>query len=141
MNYSSDKKGALSMWGTLGLLGIQIIERFNLFFDFRFKKLYLKPNSRFKEHFYSNMTGISGRLSKTGNLDGYMVECVIENSPAQIAGIKVGDIITDLNGIKISSYSDTERRKLFQQDSLELNFDILRCRTNFKTKLLPKEII
>jgi hypothetical protein len=141
MNYSIDSKGALSFGGIVGLLGIKVIERFNLFFDFPGKKLYLKPNSKFKEYFYSDMTGFSGSISKAVNFEGYIVEYVIENSPAQIAGIKDGDIITDLNGLKISSYSEIERRKLFNQDTLELNLIILRHGTTFKTKLLPKEMI
>ncbi|MDD3526804.1 MAG: retropepsin-like aspartic protease [Bacteroidales bacterium] len=51
MNYSTDKRGALSMWGILGLLGTKVMKRFDLIFDFPDKKLYLKPNSLFAEPF------------------------------------------------------------------------------------------
>jgi hypothetical protein len=51
-NYSTDQKGALSWWGILGLLGNDVMDRFNLIFDFPQQKLYLKPNRQFHKPFY-----------------------------------------------------------------------------------------
>lgn len=140
MNYSTDKKGALSFWGMLGLLGTKIMQRFDLIFDFPGKKLYLKQNSQFNDHFYSNSTGFYGRLNKSDN-EGYIIENVIENSPAQKAGIKSGDTITHLNGLKISLFSRSERKKIFQQDSIEIELIIKRNTVSHKIKILPKELL
>lgn len=141
MNYSTDKKGALSMWGILGLLGTKVMKRFDLVFDFPNKKLYLKPNSLFDEHFFSNTTGFTGKLNPSVSVTGFIIENVLENSPAHNRGLKPGDTITHLNGMKISSYSSTERKSLFQQDTLELEFKIKRNTEFLIMKILPKEIL
>lgn len=141
MNYSTDKKGALSMWGILGLLGTKVMKRFDLIFDFPNKKLYIKPNSLFDDHFFSNTTGFTGKLNQSDSLAAYIIENVIENSPAQNAGMKIGDTITHLNGLKISSYSKPERKSLFQQDTLVLEFRIKRKTELIEIKILPREIL
>jgi hypothetical protein len=141
MNYSTDKKGALSMWGILGLLGTKVMKRFDLVFDFPNKILYLKPNSLFEEHFSSNSTGFTGKLNQSDSLAVFIIENVLENSAAQHAGIKTGDTITHLNGLKISSYSKSERKGLFQQDTIELELKIKRNTELIEIKYLPQEIL
>ena len=140
LNYSTDKKGALSFWGILGLLGTKVLKRFDLIFDFPNKMLYLKPNSQFNEHFSSNMTGFYGKLFQSDTCEGYLIENVIENSLAHKAGILSGDIITHLNGLKISSFTSLERKSLFQQDTLELKFIVKRGNIIHKFKMIEKYI-
>ncbi|MBI9036582.1 MAG: aspartyl protease family protein [Bacteroidales bacterium] len=141
LNYSTDKKGALSFWGILGLLGTKVLKRFDLIFDFPNKKLYLRPNSHFCEHFSSNMTGFYGKLFKSDTCEGYLIENVIENSSAHKAGILAGDIITHLNGLEISSFTSFERKNLFYQDTLELQFIIKRGNVIHNFKMIPQEIL
>lgn len=141
MNYSTDDKGALSFWGLLGLVGTKVMKKFNIVFDFPNKKLYLKKNTLFDEPLHSNMTGIYGKLSFSDTCSGYVVKAVIKDSPGQKAGIISGDIITHSNGLKMIYYSDIERRSLFQQDSIRLNFNIRRGDSSYKTTLAPKEIL
>jgi hypothetical protein len=138
INYSTDKKGALSFWGMLGLLGTKIMHRFDLILDFPNEKLYLKQNSQFNNPYYSNSTGFYGKLY---NDEWFIVENVIANSPAQKAGIISGDTISHLNGLKISSYSRPERQKLFQQDTIEVEIILKRNNNSHKIKILPKELL
>ena len=141
MNYSTDESGGLSMWGPMGLIGIGVMKRFDLIFDFPNKKLYFKPNSLFNEHFFSSTTGFTGKYRESDSVAGFIIGNVIENSPASAAGIKPGDIITHLNGLEILSYPDTERNNLFLQDTMELEFKIKRGTESHIVKFVPREML
>jgi hypothetical protein len=99
-----------------GLIGNDILRRFNIIFNYRKKEVHLLPNSHYKDAFdytYTGMTvyDIYGKI---------MIEDVIKNSPAYKAGFKAGDEIlaVDNNFNKdISTYkellqSDKERVKV-----------------------------
>lgn len=129
------------MWGPMGLIGIGVMKRFDLIFDFPNKKLYFKPNSLFNEHFFSSTTGFTGKYRESDSVAGFIIGNVIENSPASAAGIKPGDIITHLNGLEILSYPDTERNNLFLQDTMELEFKIKRGTESHIVKFVPREML
>lgn len=139
MNYSIDKKGALAIWGFSGLLGTNIMKKFNLVFDFPTKKLYFKPGNLFNKHDYANTVGIFGKYSDSR--DSYIVTDVIEDSPAFEVGLKSGDTITKLNGFDISSYSYSDIYNLFHQDTIEINLDFKHNSKNKSIKFMPREVI
>jgi len=141
VNYSTDDKGALSWWGILGLLGTQVLNRFDLVFDLPHKKLYYRPNTSYEEHFHSNATGIVGRLIKFNNDTVYMVKSIIKNSISAQAGIIAGDRISHLNDIAVSKLSYQDRRDLLRNDSTELNITFKRDTISYQVSIIPKEIL
>jgi hypothetical protein len=72
-----------------GLIGNDILRRFNLIINYRQQEIHLSPNSHFAEPFDYAYTGLSIYYEK-GNV---IVEDIIKNSPAEKAGFKSGDII------------------------------------------------
>lgn len=55
-------------------------------------------------------TELSDQLKKYFEVDhGVLIESVIEDSPAQKAGLKAGDVITEISGRKIEDYGDLIR--------------------------------
>jgi hypothetical protein len=118
-----------------GSLGAAVLKRFNLFFDYTNKKLYLKKNSFFKKVFTYNNSGLV--LEHNGNMfvkeeinvaalgsyntrnsrDAVQINISINNynislkpaykivevrpsSNAYESGLRVGDILTEINGEK-----------------------------------------
>ena len=74
---------------TGGLIGNDLLRRFNLILDYGNKIIQLIPNTRFKDPFDYSYTGLSLYLH-----DGQVViEDVIENSPGAKAGVMPGDVI------------------------------------------------
>ena len=72
-----------------GLIGNQILKRFNVILNYQRREIYLKPNTLYREPFEYSYSGmelyyISGVI---------MVGSIVEGSPAAIAGIKEGDIV------------------------------------------------
>lgn len=141
MNYSTDTKGYLSSWGLLGLMGTKVIERYNIIFDFYNHRFYYSPNKSFNKAFNGNMTGFNAKKISNDSLKRIKVYNVIPNSPAELAGILKGDIITHIDGVAISQISVDERKNLFTQESIPIILHFERNGTMHKASLLPRRII
>lgn len=75
-----------------GLLGNDLLRRFNLTLNYPDRNIHLLPNSHFKEPFDYVYSGL-GIYFENGNVK---VEEVIPKSPAEKAGIKNGDILVSV---------------------------------------------
>lgn len=79
-----------------GILGNQILSRFTIILDLTNEKLYLKPEKNLNSRFVYDRSGLS--LAATGpNLNQYVVVYVIPGSPADSAGMQIGDQLQTLN--------------------------------------------
>ncbi|MDP4212290.1 MAG: aspartyl protease family protein [Bacteroidota bacterium] len=76
-----------------GLIGNDLLRRFNVILNYDKKILYLMPNTRFREPFDYSYTGLA--LYWT---DGAIrVGDVMKDSPAELAGFKVDDVVISIN--------------------------------------------
>ena len=74
---------------TGGLIGSEILRRFNIILNYGQREIHLTPNNHFNDAFDYSYTGLN-----IYDIEGkIMVEDVIKNSPADKAGIRVGDEI------------------------------------------------
>ncbi len=76
-----------------GLIGNDILRRFNVIFNYAKRDIYMIPNSHFREPFDYAYSGfelyfIDGRIQ---------IGSVSKDSPAELAGIKEGDIVVSVN--------------------------------------------
>src|SRR5690606_36447543 len=69
-----------------GVIGVDLLKRFNLVIDFRRSRLWMTPNAASKAPFRRNRTGVV-----TG--EGGAVLLVAPGSPAEAAGFAVGETI------------------------------------------------
>ena len=90
---ASDSEGVSSYEGYLGILGAQVISRFDVILDYTHSTLYLRPNARYAEPFEFPLSGIS--LAKDPN--GVVVKQVQQNSPAYASGVRKGDRVLAIN--------------------------------------------
>lgn len=88
-----------------GLIGNDLLRRFNLIINYDQKEIHLKPNTHFRDAFDYSYTGL-GIYYVDGQI---IIEDVLEGSPAEKAGLQVGDILaginTNLNG-NIQTYKN-----------------------------------
>jgi len=99
-----------------GTIGGQLLNRFNLIIDTNNRKFYFKPNSSFKNPFTYNIAGIEVAHT-SGFLPLVEVIHIWKNSPAERAGIQVGDIIAEINFKQMNQISISEVRYYFQKPS------------------------
>ena len=76
-----------------GLIGNEIIRRFNVVLNYPQREIHIVPNSHFAEIFEYGYNGFSIYL-----VDGKItVEDIVPNSPAEQAGFKIGDEIISVD--------------------------------------------
>lgn len=115
VSIAHDKNGASSYENYLGILGAEVISRFNIVLDYSSSTLYLKPNNSFSKSFEFPLSGI--RLKKVD--DNVIVDRVEETSSAYKQGIRKGDELIYIN--KDSSGIKTFRKLLKKEgDTISL---------------------
>ncbi len=108
-----------------GLIGNEILRRFNIIFNYPKREVHLLPNSHFREPFDYSYSGMSIYY-----IDGkVIIDDVIKDSPAFKAGFKTDDVIlgvntnfsNDINQYKDILQSEGERVKvLIMRENLPL---------------------
>jgi hypothetical protein len=78
-----------------GNLGVGILKKFDVIFDYPDNLLYLKPNDFFKEPFEHDMSGME--YYSTNDFEHVVVSRVEPGSPADNLGIERGDEIVSVN--------------------------------------------
>ena len=86
-----------------GAIGGEILSRFTVIFNLPFEKVYFKKNTSFKRKFYFNQSGLTLKAEGV-NLRKFKITDVRENSAAQKADIKSGDVILMINGIPSNGF-------------------------------------
>ena len=76
-----------------GLIGNDVLRRFNIILNYDKKIFYLTPNSHFRDQFDYSYTGL-GLYWIEGEI---RVGDVMKNSPAEKGGFKVDDVIVGVN--------------------------------------------
>lgn len=77
-------------------LGVNALSRFDLIFDISRKQMWMRPNATYDDPFPHRVIGADFRVaSKPGAVE---VLSVAQNSPAERAGLKKGDVIARFNG-------------------------------------------
>jgi hypothetical protein len=113
---SASIKGILNNSKRDGTIGSQILSRFNFFIDCGQKKLYFKPNENFRSRYSYNVAGIE-IIQTVPFLPLTEVMSVWQGSPADLAGVLLGDKIIEINGEPALNKSMNEIRKIFETPS------------------------
>jgi predicted aspartyl protease len=114
-NFSHAKAGVLSEDNFAGIIGGEILRRFDVILDYPRQRMMLKPNAAFSTPYNFDMSGLF-LVSATGASGGFMVYSVVRDSPATQAGIMEGDLIEEIDGRAASSLTLEQVRHMFGTD-------------------------
>lgn len=100
-----DENNILAYPSQGGLIGDDILRRFNIILNYPQREIHLLPNSHFRDLFDYSYTGMTMYF-----IDGHVVaDDIIKGSPADNSGIKNGDIIMSVDNNfsnNIGTYKD-----------------------------------
>ncbi|MGH8127708.1 MAG: aspartyl protease family protein [Gammaproteobacteria bacterium] len=107
---STATKGAFADKSFAGNIGSVILKHFTVTFDYAQQCLYLRPNKDYGMPMNYDRSGM--RINgKDGNFE---VKSVLLGGPADKAGLKVGDVITAVNGKPTDKFSVSGLRDMLQ---------------------------
>jgi predicted aspartyl protease len=99
-----------------GNIGIGLLKRFNLTFDYTNNALYLKPNANNKEPFEHDMSGLE-YYSAGDDFNHLIITRVEPGSPADLAGLAKDDEIVSINFKPVSKMGVEEVDNFFKSRS------------------------
>lgn len=124
-----------------GLIGTQLLMRFHVYIDYIHEKLYLKPVGRYNRKFKMDKSGLVV-FAMGQNLNVYVIQDTIANSPAAEADIRPGDVIKRAGGIPSSLHSLDSLLRLFQKrEGKVIRVVIQRKQEVLKKRIKLKELI
>lgn len=115
-----------------GNLGAEALRRFNVIFDYANDRMILEPNSHFKDQFDYDMSGMV--YSKTGE-GMFRIDRIIPNSPASEAGLKVSDVLVEINGRPANQFRTTDLSHLLRKEGEEIALVISRGGERIESRL------
>lgn len=110
--------GALSWSGIMGILGNDVLKRFNIFIDLQQQRMSLEPNRLYHEMFEVNCSGVE--LVMDDAFQRVIIDHVYVGSPAYEAGLKVSDEIVQINEASASDFQLQQIRSMLSQDGKEV---------------------
>ena len=98
-----------------GNVGCELLRRFQVTFNYPDRYVVMKPIKRLmRENFEHDMSGME--LRAKGNLyRNYYVDKIIDNSPAELAGLKEGDELLFVNNTSTSDLTISDIYKILQK--------------------------
>jgi hypothetical protein len=123
VGFSTDTSGALSGDQFSGIIGADILSRFQVVFDYPGGKMILRKNDRFDDRFEYDMSGL--RLMAEGEkFDRIRIFHVADDTPAQAAGLFAGDEIKTVDGRSAAEIGWEGLRRIFRQDGRAVKLEI-----------------
>lgn len=123
--FSTDESGALADSNFDGIIGADILSRFNVVFDYARQRMHLEKNLLFAEPSEYDMSGL--RFIMEGKrFEVLKVFSVFDDSPAAAAGIAPGDIVTTIDGRDASTFTRESLRRYLEREGAEVRLTIRR---------------
>ncbi|MEJ7611525.1 MAG: aspartyl protease family protein [Ferruginibacter sp.] len=89
----NDETNILSYPYTAGLLGNDLMRRFNMTLNYPKKEVHIIPNGHYNDHFDYAFTGMSLYAVN----ERIFIDDIVAGSPAEIAGLKNGDVLVSVS--------------------------------------------
>lgn len=120
------------------MIGLGLLSRFNLIFDYSRQRLIIKPSGRFAEIHNYDMSGMSTRKNKDGFVE---IVSVYDNSPASDAGLQMGDRVISINGKPAIDYDIFELDPLMKQEGKTIKLVARRDGREWEVALILRKLI
>ena len=124
----------------IGTAGGELLRKLIMTFDYSRNLIYIEPNKYVKDPIEFDMSGMT-IITIDEKFETFMVLAVTKNSPADILGIKQGDVLVEINGEISSKYKLSEIRELFKLEAKEYKLKFKRGSELIEKVLIMKRMI
>ncbi|HEY0320230.1 MAG TPA: aspartyl protease family protein [Pyrinomonadaceae bacterium] len=132
--------GFIAKEGTAGNIGGLILRHFKVIFDYSRKRMILEPNKNFSDAFDFDMSGL-GLISDSPQFKLVKIQRIMEASPAAEAGLRVDDVILEVDGRAASEYTLHNLREMFKKDGKQYRLKIKRGDETLQVQLKTRRLI
>lgn len=137
-SFSQDTEGALAEPNQDGSIGSEVLRRFKLTLDYSRLRIMLDPNKQLSQAEEAGVSGL-GVLYEGAGYNIVKVNYVLENSPASEAGLRIGDIITAIDGQ--AEVTPQLMRKAFQPEGKRHQLQVKRDGTVLAIELTTRRLL
>ncbi len=131
-DYENDRNGSV---------GADILNRFDVVFDYHNGEMLIRPNSNFNNDFKYNLSGIDV-TTPIPDFPLFEITKIRKGSPAWIAGLEEGDQIMTINGLETSEFTLSNIIQMLQSRAgKKLTVGIRREEQNFSAKFTLEDPI
>ncbi len=123
-----------------GLIGGEILRRFKLIADYSGKRIILEPNGSLSERYEFDMSGMSLAAGGEG-FKTFKVRALVENSPAIEAALRVGDIVTAIDGNSTATLTLEQIRRMFRRNGRRYSLSVKRNESVLPIKIKTRRLI
>jgi len=116
VTFSEAREGVHAARDNDGPIGNEILRRFRIVLDYSRRRMMFEPNTHLSDPLDAGMSGIEFDPDDCGLSKIVKVE---ENSAADKAGIRAGDVIVAINGRPLSEFNSMQIEKLLAQHGAE----------------------
>ena len=138
--FFQDTQGIVASPEFDGVLGAEILRRFNVVFDYSRRQMILEPNRYLSDFEEYDMSGML-LIAEGTNFKTFKIRRTIENSPAVAAGLHEGDIISAIDGKPTSNSTLEEVRQMFKRKGRSYLLTFERNGQKLKTRIKLKRLI
>ncbi|MCB9866743.1 MAG: aspartyl protease family protein [Phycisphaerales bacterium] len=121
-----------------GTIGMDLLQRFTVTLDYPHERMLLAPTQRVSAPFRANMSGISLWPNDAGEL---YVRFVLADSPADQAGVRVGDVVRSINGKTWPATELSAVREMFRQPGATVRMELERAGATLEVHFELKPLV
>jgi len=139
-NVYSVKTGVFAREGIAGIIGNEVLKKYNITFDYKRKNSYWESNNTFyNEQFEVSCSGL--RLSLDETKTKIFIINIIPKSIGAYSELEIGDEIIKIDGIEVEKLTLSKIEKLLNQDSKTIEIMVNRKNSLSKVFLKLKALI
>jgi hypothetical protein len=137
---SRAKAGDESKADHAGQIGGDVLRRLRVIFDYPHQRLILEKNALFDKPFENDMGGI-WIVTEAKDFHLFRVMNVLRGTPGEEAGVRVGDVITAIDGRPAAELTVDTIRQMFRQEGREYVLSVLRGKDTLTIRMKPRRLI
>jgi hypothetical protein len=139
-SFSKDRAGILTSSRFDGILGGEFLRRFRVIFDYSRGEMILEPTPALNEAMEYDMSGLFLTARDPG-FRTYIVENVLNGSPADRAGLMKGDVLMTIDGKATRDYGFDEIQSLLKRHDVVCRLTVRREGQTVATRIIMRRMI